>query len=49
MLKDDFGVTADIWSATSFNELGRDCADAARWNRLNPLEEPQTPFRRRAS
>ncbi|MEM8801220.1 MAG: pyruvate dehydrogenase (acetyl-transferring), homodimeric type, partial [Pseudomonadota bacterium] len=44
LLKADFGVTADIWSATSFNELGRDCADAARWNRLNPLEEPRTPF-----
>ena len=44
LLKEDFGVTADIWSATSFNELGRDCADAARWNRLNPLEDPKTPF-----
>jgi pyruvate dehydrogenase E1 component len=44
MLAADFGVTADIWSATSFNELGRDCQDAARWNRLNPLEEPRMPF-----
>ncbi|MDA7427405.1 pyruvate dehydrogenase (acetyl-transferring), homodimeric type [Primorskyibacter aestuariivivens] len=44
MLEEDFGVTADIWSATSFNELGRDCQDAARWNRLNPLEEPKVPF-----
>ena len=44
MLEEDFGVTSDIWSATSFNELGRDCQDAARWNRLNPLEEPKVPF-----
>ena len=44
MLKEDFGVTSDIWSATSFNELGRDCQDAARWNRMNPLEEPRVPF-----
>ena len=44
MLEEDFGVTSDIWSATSFNELGRDCQDAARWNRLNPLEEPKLPF-----
>jgi pyruvate dehydrogenase E1 component len=37
MLKADFGVTSDIWSATSFNELARDCQDAARFNRLNPF------------
>ncbi|SEW35764.1 pyruvate dehydrogenase E1 component [Aliiroseovarius sediminilitoris] len=44
MLKEDFGVTAEIWSATSFNELARDCQDVARWNRLNPLAEPREPF-----
>ncbi|MHA6266985.1 pyruvate dehydrogenase (acetyl-transferring), homodimeric type [Aliiroseovarius sp. CAU 1755] len=44
MLKEDFGVTAEIWSATSFNELARDCQDAARWNRLNPLSDPREPF-----
>ncbi|ORE96091.1 pyruvate dehydrogenase subunit E1 [Stappia sp. 22II-S9-Z10] len=44
MLKDDFGVTADIWSATSFNELARDGQDCARHNRLNPLDEPKVPF-----
>ncbi|MEM1078229.1 MAG: pyruvate dehydrogenase (acetyl-transferring), homodimeric type [Pseudomonadota bacterium] len=44
MLEEDFGVTADIWSATSFNELARDGQDAARNNRLNPLAEPQVPF-----
>ena len=44
MLKDDFGVTADIWSATSFNELARDGQDCARHNRLNPLDEPKMPF-----
>jgi pyruvate dehydrogenase E1 component len=44
MLKEDFGVTADIWSATSLNELARDGQDAARWNRLNPLAEPRVPY-----
>ena len=44
MLEEDFGVTSDIWSATSFNELGRNCQDAARHNRLNPLEDPHVPF-----
>ncbi len=44
MLKADFGVTSDIWSATSFNELARDCQDAARHNRLNPLDEEKVPY-----
>ncbi|MCT4558831.1 MAG: pyruvate dehydrogenase (acetyl-transferring), homodimeric type [Pelagimonas sp.] len=44
MLKQDFGVTSDIWSATSFNELARDCQDVARHNRLNPLDEPKTSY-----
>ena len=43
-LEADFGVTSDIWSATSFNELARDGQDAARHNRLNPFAEPRTPF-----
>ncbi|SMC60791.1 pyruvate dehydrogenase (acetyl-transferring), homodimeric type [Primorskyibacter flagellatus] len=44
MLKEDFGVTADLWSATSLNELARDCQDVARWNRLNPLSEPKQAY-----
>ncbi|OSP53883.1 pyruvate dehydrogenase (acetyl-transferring), homodimeric type [Pseudoruegeria sp. SK021] len=44
MLKEDFGVTSEIWSATSFNELARDGQDAVRWNRLNPLSEQRTPY-----
>jgi pyruvate dehydrogenase E1 component len=44
MLEADFGVTADIWSATSFNELARDGQDAARHNRLNPLMDQVVPY-----
>ena len=44
MLQEDFGVTSDIWSATSFNELARDCQDVARHNRLNPFAEQKTSF-----
>ncbi len=36
LLDKDFGVTADIWSCPSFNELRRDGFDAERWNRMNP-------------
>ncbi|PWR03635.1 pyruvate dehydrogenase (acetyl-transferring), homodimeric type [Meridianimarinicoccus roseus] len=44
MLKEDFGVSAEIWSAPSLNELARDGQDALRHNRLNPLAEPKVPF-----
>lgn len=44
MLRADFGITADIWSATSFNELARDGQDALRHNRLNPFAEKQVPY-----
>ncbi len=40
LLRDDFGVHSDVWSATSFNELRRDGLDVERWNLLHP-EEPQ--------
>lgn len=36
MLEKDFGIAADIWSATSFNELRRDIEAVARYNRLHP-------------
>jgi pyruvate dehydrogenase E1 component len=36
LLRDDFKVNADIWSATSFNELRRDGMSAERWSLLHP-------------
>lgn len=44
MLKDDFGVTSNLWSATSLNELAREGQDCERWNRLNPTEDPKVPY-----
>ncbi|RTL02507.1 MAG: pyruvate dehydrogenase (acetyl-transferring), homodimeric type, partial [Neisseriaceae bacterium] len=32
LLRDDYGVSADVWSATSFNELRRDGNSCSRWN-----------------
>jgi pyruvate dehydrogenase E1 component len=39
LLKADFGVVADLWSATSYNELRRDGMAAERWNLLHPTQE----------
>ena len=41
LLKNDWGVDADLWGCPSFNELARDGNDVARWNLLNPLEKPR--------
>jgi len=41
LLDRDFGVSADIWSCPSFNELRRDGFAVERWNRLHPEEEPR--------
>ena len=39
LLAQDFGVAADVWSVTSWNELARDGYQVERWNRLHPEEE----------
>jgi pyruvate dehydrogenase E1 component len=44
LLENDFQIAADIWSATSFNLLGRDGLATERWNRLHPLEKPKVPY-----
>ncbi|HZX31401.1 MAG TPA: pyruvate dehydrogenase (acetyl-transferring), homodimeric type [Rhodocyclaceae bacterium] len=41
LLKNDWGVEADLWGCPSFNELAREGQDTQRWNLLHPLEEPK--------
>jgi len=44
LLEKDFGIAADIWSVTSFNELRRDGLDAQRWNMLHPDKPPRQSY-----
>ena len=44
LLQKDWGVAADLWSATSCNELCREGQDAQRWNLLHPTETPRLPY-----
>ncbi|MGB4927934.1 MAG: pyruvate dehydrogenase (acetyl-transferring), homodimeric type [Giesbergeria sp.] len=44
LLAADWGVQADVWSCTSFNELTREGQDVERWNLLHPLETARVPF-----
>src|SRR3989454_11151214 len=43
LLRNDWGVEADVWSATSFNELRREGLAAERWNLLHPTDAPRSP------
>jgi pyruvate dehydrogenase E1 component len=44
MLAEEWDVRADVWSATSWNELRRDAVDAERHNLLHPEEEQRVPY-----
>jgi pyruvate dehydrogenase E1 component len=44
ILADKYGVAADVWSVTSYNELRRDAMRVERWNRLHPDQPKQTPY-----
>jgi len=44
LLKDDFSVSADIWSVTSFTELRRDGLAIERNNRMHPDQPAQQSY-----
>jgi len=44
LLAQDWGVSADVWSVTSWTELRRDGLAAEEHNFLNPNEEPRVPY-----
>jgi pyruvate dehydrogenase E1 component len=44
LLREDWGVAADVWSVTSFTELRRDGLEAERWNLLHPDEAPRRAY-----
>ncbi len=44
LLQEDFSVSSDIWSVTSFNELRRDGLAVERHNRMHPDAKPQQSF-----
>ena len=44
ILGEEWGVSADVWSVTSWTELRRDGLAAEEHNFLHPDEEPRTPY-----
>jgi pyruvate dehydrogenase E1 component len=43
-LLENYGVAADVWSVTSYQELYRDGHAADRWNMLHPADAPRVPY-----
>jgi pyruvate dehydrogenase E1 component len=43
-LLDKYGVSADVWSVTSYNELRREAQECERWNRLHPTSKAKVPY-----
>jgi pyruvate dehydrogenase E1 component len=44
ILEDDFGVTADVWSVTSWKALYDEALEVDRYNRLNPTQDERVPY-----
>jgi pyruvate dehydrogenase E1 component len=44
LLAEHHDVAADVWSATSFQQLRVDALETERWNRLHPEEAGRQPF-----
>ncbi len=48
LLSEDWGVAAEVWSATSWTELRRDAMACEEWNMLQPDAEARVPYVTRA-
>jgi pyruvate dehydrogenase E1 component len=44
ILEEKYGVGADVWSVTSYNELYREGHACERWNILHPGVPPRVPY-----
>ena len=44
ILAEEWNVAADVWSATSWNELRRDAVEAEEHNLLHPEEQQRVPY-----
>lgn len=44
ILEDDYKVSSDVWSITSYKELRREALEVERWNLLNPNQTPKESY-----
>jgi pyruvate dehydrogenase E1 component len=44
ILENDYGVSTDVFSVTSFSELRREALEVERWNMLHPDQPARVPY-----
>ncbi|HEX6869994.1 MAG TPA: pyruvate dehydrogenase (acetyl-transferring), homodimeric type, partial [Micromonosporaceae bacterium] len=44
LLAQDWGIAADVWSATSWTELRRDAVEVDEWNLMHPDQPARVPY-----
>jgi pyruvate dehydrogenase E1 component len=44
LLREEWGVTTDLWSVTSWNELARDAVEAESWNLNHPDADKRSAY-----
>jgi len=44
ILENDYKVSVDVWSVTSYKELRKDGLEADRWNMLHPAQQAKVPY-----
>lgn len=44
ILSQEYQVSSDVYSVTSFTELARNGQDCERWNMLHPINTPKIPY-----
>lgn len=44
LLASDYGISADVWSVTSYKNIYNDAMECERENLLNPLAKPRVPY-----
>ncbi len=44
ILEENYNISANVWSITSYNELRREAMNVERWNMLHPTKPPKKPY-----
>ncbi len=44
ILADQYQISSDVWSVTSYQQLRNEALSADRWNRLHPVKSGRVPF-----
>jgi pyruvate dehydrogenase E1 component len=44
MLEEDYNVSTDVWSVTSYKNLHTNALEVERWNMMNPTKKAKIPY-----